>query len=163
MTPKRSLLIIFACILLLCGCGGDDVVYSEFHDHPSDGWRRMTVLSFDPCPFDSATDIGSHEIEIILRHNDAIPYDSLWVAVEETSFGTTIHRDTIPVALSNAEGEWLGRGTHGVYEVSKSLRTYKRLPSGYEITLGHAMKQERIPGIINVGIRMKRFNNHENR
>lgn len=162
MTPIRHLPAFIAVLLLLSACGENDVVYSDFRNLTQDGWDRMDVLSFDPCPFDSAIDGNSHEIEIILRHTDATPCDSIWIAVEETSFGATIHRDTIPMALSNAKGEWLGKGAHGIYETSYILRSYKRLPSGYQITLSHAMKNEHVAGIINAGIRMIRLKNNTN-
>lgn len=142
---------------LLCACGGDsDVVYSEFRDLSSDGWGRMVTLAFDPMPTDSVTDGTTHDVEIVVRHTDATPCDTLWIAVEETSFGAVIHNDTIPLPLANHDGEWIGKGAHGFYEVTDTLRSFRRLPSGYQIAVSHAMKPEYMPGIKNVGIKILR-------
>lgn len=154
---KRSPFItLIATLLLLAACGREKVVYSDFRDLPSFGWDRINDLSFDPVPLDSNLDTLSHDVVLVLRHSDVTPIDTIWLAIEETSYGQIIRKDTIPFPLTDPYGKWRGARSHALYEISDTLHSFTRLPSGYQISIAHAMKKERIPGIKNIGIILSR-------
>lgn len=131
-------------------------MYSEFHNINSKGWNRLSFIPFNPIPEDSITEGAIHDVILVLRHNDFTPSDSIWIAVQETSFGNIIRNDTIPLSLAYPSGSWKGNGAHGIYQISDTLHSFSKLPAGYELSISHAMKPQIIPGIINVGIILSR-------
>ncbi|MCM1291705.1 MAG: gliding motility lipoprotein GldH [Prevotella sp.] len=155
---KHIITYLTFTLLLLASfaCGNSNVVYSQFADIPSSGWPQSLEIPFNPIPNDSILDQYSHDLILIIRHNDSMPFDTIWIAVNESSFGTTIHSDTIPIKLSQPSGKWIGAGSHGLYEIKQPLHAFKKLPAGYEISLSHAMNKDPLTGIKNIGLIIRR-------
>lgn len=149
-----ALSLIFLTLCISCS-EKETPAYSEFYDFGPEGWQRLATLGFD-VPDDSISPCSERDCILVIRHTDALPYDSLWLCIEETSGERLIRRDTIPVAFTRGIRGWSGRGNRGLYEVRDTLRSFSSAPRDYHITLSHAMKREVIPGIKNIGVIFKR-------
>ncbi|MBD5221616.1 MAG: gliding motility lipoprotein GldH [Bacteroidales bacterium] len=149
---------LYASILLLAlsSCSSDErMAFSEFRDMGSQGWPRMAALDFT-LPPDSVNDGSPKALMLSIRHTEATDCDTLWVAVERSAAGSPLSVDTIPVALADHRGAWLGKGVRGLYELTCTIDTLTSYPEDYSVTLTHAMTGETIPGIINVGLILSR-------
>lgn len=96
----------------------------------------------------------SKEVFFIVRNNAAYPYQNLVLEVE-IGDGTTQQkvRERITCSLTNDRGQWKG---HGFGEVKELHYFYRKLPSTKTVlTLRHQMPRKQLPGIEDIGIKLK--------
>lgn len=119
-----------------------------------EGWSRNDTLHF---PLPEIKEDGNYRVELGLRYNNLFPYEGLWL-VAETRLNTPhfIRIDTLCIVTANKEGRPTGRGV--VLMQSDTLLTTLHLSKGQngEIYLRHIMHNEVFPGILDVGVKVKR-------
>jgi gliding motility-associated lipoprotein GldH len=64
--------------------------------------------------------------------------------------------DTITITLADAYGKWIGNGNYGIYEKTDTIYRNVKMDLGYQISVSHAMHEELLSGISDVGIVLKR-------
>lgn len=144
---------IFIMVLLTSACD-TDVMYDSFLHIPADGWEKSDTLNFD---VPKAKEDGLYRLEIGLRTTSAFPFTSLtFVADQFIEPGHRLTSDTLNCRLSDDKGNTLGNGI--------SLYQYRYILNDVNLCCGdslricvrHIMKRETIPGISELGIKIRK-------
>ncbi len=143
--------------ILLCSCGGADRVgYSRFVDVPADGWAPELTFAFDPEDSDTTRASEAYDLVVSVRYTGAYPYRELWLTLEEFAQEGYLRTDTIQLRLTDGRGHPIGRGKLGLYSVADTVRRNFRVPEGYHVEIGHALTDEDLEGVRNIGLTLLR-------
>ena len=150
---KTGLLIGLAVVGLgsLCSCRQTDV-YNEFNTLPRNGWFKRDVQRFTPESPDST---GRYDLYLTLRHNGDYAYRNLWLFVSYTGADGEQKTDTVNCELADEFGRWSG-GDWGSYYQQELLLDdcFRFVGKEQVVTIQQAMRDDRIRGISDVGIRI---------
>lgn len=150
---KTGLLIGLAVVGLgsLCSCRQTDV-YNEFNTLPRNGWFKRDVQRFTPESPDST---GRYDLYLTLRHNGDYAYRNLWLFVSYTGADGEQKTDTVNCELADEFGRWSGGGWGSYYQQELLLDDCFRFVGKEQVvTIQQAMRDDRIRGISDVGIRI---------
>lgn len=150
---KTGLLIGLAVVGLgsLCSCRQTDV-YNEFNTLPRNGWFKRDVQRFTPESPDST---GRYDLYLTLRHNGDYAYRNLWLFVSYTGSDGEQKTDTVNCELADEFGRWSGGGWGSYYQQELLLDDCFRFVGKEQVvTIQQAMRDDRIRGISDVGIRI---------
>lgn len=100
----------------------------------------------------------------IIRHTEAYPYSNIWLWVSLKQPGdTSFQRMRIEVPLATPSGQWAGRGMGELWEQRMSIRTDAQKlftrKGDYEIYMEQDMRTEKLPEVLNVGLRIEKAGN----
>ena len=150
---KTGLLIGLAVVGLgsICSCRQTDV-YNEFNTLPRNGWFKRDVQRFTPESPDST---GRYDLYLTLRHNGDYAYRNLWLFVSYTGADGEQKTDTVNCELADEFGRWWGGGWGSYYQQELLLDDCFRFVGKEQVvTIQQAMRDDRIRGISDVGIRI---------
>lgn len=149
---KIILLILINVSLLSCN---RNLVFSEFQSLPMRGWEADSVLVYAPQIVDTNS---TYELQIIIRHTDKYPYQNLWLFVDVKKDSTILRRDTLESFLADDRGQWIGHGMR-LYELPILYLDKLYLPQcgDYEVVMQHGMREDTLPGIIDVGLQIRKI------
>ena len=151
---KRNGLYIGCAALWLASllsCGQHDV-YNEFNTLPKNGWFKRDVQRFTPESPDST---GRYDLFLTLRHNGDYAYRNLWLFVSYTGADGEQKTDTVNCELADEFGRWSGGGWGSYYQQELLLDDCFRFVGKEQVvTIQQAMRDDRIRGISDVGIRI---------
>lgn len=150
---KTGLLIGLAVVGLgsICSCRQTDV-YNEFNTLPRNGWFKRDVQRFTP---ESPDFTGRYDLYLTLRHNGDYAYRNLWLFVSYTGADGEQKTDTVNCELADEFGRWSGGGWGSYYQQELLLDDCFRFVGKEQVvTIQQAMRDDRIRGISDVGIRI---------
>lgn len=142
-------------------------MYDHYEHTEIAGWDKADTLFFAIQPLDIG---GRYVTELGLRINDAFPFQSLTLIVEQTVIKKNIsdykvpkakfeeqkHIDTLTCSLFDNKGAVKGQGiSYYQYHFCVSELNLQQEDSLY-ITVRHDMKREIMPGIADIGISISR-------
>jgi len=95
-----------------------------------------------------------------IRNNNLYPYQNLWLFVAEKQPDGTIVRDTVECMLADEYGKWVGTGI-SIFNSDIPIRVGYTFPQRgqYTFTIRQGMRDERLKGIEQIGIRIERIKN----
>lgn len=147
-------ILLLSVASLLSACDGQ-VVYHSFQSLPTTGWLRNDTLSFDVEVTDSLT---YYKLFVEVRNRNNYPYQNLPLAIRyiaEDSIASPT--DTIQLILADKDGIWKGDGWGGLYQTAMAAGSIRIGRSGtYHFQVTHALPDENLPGINDIGIRLER-------
>lgn len=148
---KRNILLIITSLILV-GCH-TDVVYTEFHSMPKEGWEMNNVLTYKPEITDTTQ---SYNLQVVLRHDETYSYQNIWMFVDIEKGEQQLLRDTIECMLANDRGEWIGNGM-SVKELPMMYReNYRFTEAGeYTIKVQQGMRDTTLVGVKEVGVKIE--------
>ena len=143
----------FIVSAMLFSCN-QNVVFSEYHNIPSNGWNKDSVFSFE---FEIDNTLSNYAIDILVRNTDDFPRQNLWLGIELLKDNKVIFNDTTEFFLSDDYGKWRGKGIGSYFdnkfEYKKNETFYK---SGkYICNLRHIMRFENLTGLKYIGLRIE--------
>ena len=119
-----------------------------------DGWQRADTLTFHLTDLQKGS---SYCAELDIRITDAYPLMTLALAVKQTLHAnrkTVV--DTVFLQVYDDVGRMLGKGlTRKAYSLPLTTLT-PTVDDSLTITLHHIMMQDTLPGITDIGVRLKR-------
>ena len=145
-------------LVLLAACT-DRVVYQADVAVPEAHWDRSYTPEFKFLVKDT---VRPHDVYIDVRHTSEYPYQDLYLFVDLWDAEGRHLRDTVDCLLADPAGRWLGKGTGFIhadrYEAHVLYRYRDRFPrpDPFTVRLEQAMRVERLPGILDVGISVER-------
>ena len=128
-------------------------VYDHYQPVAQEGWNKDDTLTFTVRPLAKG---GVFKEEIGLRTTGDYPFMGLCLIVEQTVLPSDVTRcDTLRCSLTGDDGNVKGRGL-SCYQYRFHL-TNITLADGdsLRVRIRHNMRRENLPGITDVGIRMK--------
>ncbi len=151
---RRLFHIVVSVLLLgaLHSCGISDT-YNEMSVLPDNGWFKRDVQRFIA---ETPELQERYDLYLSVRHNGDYIYRNLWLFVTYTDEQGKARVDTVNCELADDFGRWTGSGWGSYYQQEILLNDNYRFPAGKEaqFTVQQAMRDERIRGITNVGLRI---------
>lgn len=133
-------------------------VYEKNYSFKSHEWKSASVIDF---PFTITDTMSKYAVYITLRHTDAYPYSNIWLRIKTTSPDNKTVSQQVELPLAQTSGKWLGRGMDEIYEHKISLTgegsSVFNLQGQYVISLEHIMRENPLPQILNIGIRLEKI------
>ncbi len=155
----KSIALLSAFALLLSGCT-DKVVFQADTPIPDGAWSSALKPSF---AFDITDTLSGHNVFIDVRHTGDYAYSNLYVFLDLEGPGGRSKRDTVECLLADPMGRWLGKGAGFIFASrTRDAKVLYRMgnrfpkPGRYTITIEQAMRDEPLPGIIDVGVSIER-------
>jgi gliding motility-associated lipoprotein GldH len=154
----RTVLSAIALAVLLAGCS-DQVVFQADVPVPDETWDRSFTPEFS---FEVTDTILHHDLYIDVRHTGDYPFSDLFLFVDLHGPDDRHLRDTVECLLADPTGRWYGKGTGFIFadrfEAHVLYKLKNRFPASgrYTIKLEQAMRTEKLPGVIDVGVSVER-------
>lgn len=149
-------LSLLACSSVLFSCTSTDL-YEKVVPVPKHQWQSR----FKPAFTFNVKDTGSpYQLYLIVRHTNSYKYNNVWVNLSAKGPADTARRFTLELPLANKEG-WLGAGMDDVFEhriafvLDPQKFSFSR-SGAYTFTLEQIMREDPLPAIMNVGLRLER-------
>ncbi|MGN1263814.1 MAG: gliding motility lipoprotein GldH [Prevotella sp.] len=145
------MILTVASALLSCN---RKTVYDHYEPIDIDGWEKDDTVTFSIKPMDEG---GTYDEAIGLRTTTAFPFRSVCLIVEQRVMpGGSLRCDTLLCSLMDDNGKVTGDGV-GCYQYIFPLADMT-LAKGdsLHIAVRHNMRREILPGISDLGIRLKR-------
>lgn len=156
-TLKRNHLTYFGILfLLLCiGACEENRVYEKNISIEKYTWDSKVVPTFTvDIPDTSAL----YNIYVNVRHIDLYPFQNIWLQVD-TQFPDGTHTNRrIEIILANDEGKWYGEGLGDIWDFRSLIQenAFFNTPGTYTFTLTQNMREDPLPGIMAVGLRVEK-------
>lgn len=143
--------LFLGLFLTACNNAGETVTMQSVDSNTWDK-SKTQLLNFEILDHQNPKNII-----FIIRNNNDYPYSNLRV------FGTIIgqdkkilRKDTLNFTLAKPNGQWLGSGFGDVKEVMYQYKTDFQFPKNghYQFEVTQAMRNEKLKGIEDVGIKI---------
>jgi gliding motility-associated lipoprotein GldH len=154
----RTVLSAIVLAVLLASCS-DQVVFQADVPVPDEAWDRSFTPEFS---FEVNDTIRHHDLYIDVRHTGDYPFSDLFLFVDLHGPDDRHLRDTVECLLADPTGRWYGKGTGFIFadrfEAHVLYKLKNRFPASgrYTIKLEQAMRTEKLPGVIDVGVSVER-------
>lgn len=151
---RNSLFCLFgACLMAACN---ENTVYHSYQSLPNEGWGKSDTLSFQIPTTDSVPTTLRLFAEV--RNSIEYPYHDLHLFISQNLQDSTVWRtDTIAFCLADSTGRWTGHGWGSIYQSETFITSVRPLhPANYTIKIMSGMKDEKLQGLSDVGIRIEK-------
>jgi gliding motility-associated lipoprotein GldH len=140
-------------VIFLSACSFSGDMYYRFYAVDEGVWHKDSVARFEVFVGDT---LSPHDVWLTLRNDNRYPYQNIWLFVSLQNPAGAIRRDTIEYRLADDSGKWYGTG-FSLYESTVPYETSVVYPrSGvYVYTVTQAMRDDRLQGINDVGLRIE--------
>lgn len=144
--------------VLLAGCSESPVFQADV-PIPERMWDRAYKPTFS---FNMDDTVNKHDVFIDVRHSGDYPFSDLFLFVDLKGPGGRTIRDTVECLLADPTGKWYGKGLGFIfadrYQAHVLYKLGDRFPASgeYIVTLEQAMRTEKLPGILDVGLSVNR-------
>jgi gliding motility-associated lipoprotein GldH len=151
--PSRLLLLLIFSVLTSCQ---SDVIFSEHERMSSEGWNRHNTALFTPVIADT---LSASSIDVTLRTGSSYPFRNIYLFITTAAPNGTRLVDTLEYILADEKGNRLGKGTGDIRELKLNLRENVYFPQSgtYVFRIEHAMREETLEGIYDVGLTITRI------
>ncbi|TWW02310.1 gliding motility lipoprotein GldH [Chitinophaga pinensis] len=131
--------------------------YEKNLDIPGHEWAYANKPVFEVTvqPQDTAY---LYNIYVNVRHKDSYPYSNIWLLVHTQFPGDKPVAQRVELPLADVSGKWLGSGLDDIYEHRIPIQQKAILdrPGTYKFTFEQNMRQNPLPDIMNVGLRIEK-------
>jgi gliding motility-associated lipoprotein GldH len=149
-----KLRIIIPLMVFIIGCN-DQIVYEENHNTDEKGWSVNDVLVFE---FEVKDTTQLYDIFLNVRNTTDYGYSNLYVFFQTDFPDGRTFRDTVEMHIADRQGKWTGKGFGKLKANSFHFRkdVWFPLEGMYELTIQHAMREEMLIGISDMGVRIEK-------
>lgn len=154
MMKKFLILIPLAVLCTFFSCKTDKL-YEEYKTLIPSGWDKDSSAVFS---FTIDKTFLNYNLFINVRNRGDYSSSNLWLFVDITAPDYTCIHDTIEYQLALPNGKWIGKGTGGMFSNQFPFRENVFFPIAgtYTISIRHAMRNDPLTGISDIGIGIKR-------
>ena len=148
--------IILSCLCIACLSCTKPAYYEKFQTIDNQ-WDHNKEYYFTYQIEDS---LASYTMSLEVRNNNFYPYQNVWFFCVEEQPGGSVLRDTIECILADDFGKWYGSGI-SIYHLSVPIRTGYTFPhtGQYTFTIRQGMRDDRLKGIEQIGVRVEKITN----
>ncbi|MFW5892130.1 MAG: gliding motility lipoprotein GldH [Bacteroidota bacterium] len=141
-----SMFLFYAC--------NNQVVFEKNKKIDTQGWHYLEKVDFE---FESQDTSALYNIYLNVRNNRDYPYRNFIVFFQTHFPDGRIFTDTIEANLARRSGQWTGEGFGNIKSNSFHFRRDVWFPEkgNYKFFIQHAMRNEYLPGITHIGIRIE--------
>ncbi len=154
-SPERLTLFLFSFLLLILSGCNSKTVYDNNKSIPDNVWKSGQIIRFD---VDLEDTINIHKFYLNLRHKTSYRYANIFLFINTTYPDGNEARDTVECILADPSGKWLGKGISNIRDNQVLLRRGLRFPQKgtYIFEFEQAMREPRLEGIMDIGLRIVR-------
>ena len=136
--------VLFSCV--------ENNVYHHYETIDDSIWNEHIAYRFDVEITDT---LSVYDVFIEIRNNNAYSYENLWLFVSHETPWNDRRKDTLNCRLAYPDGQWCGKGL-SLYSLSVPYEEAVSFPHPgiYSYTLRHGMREEKLKGITDIGIRV---------
>ena len=152
---SNSLLCLLgACLTIACN---EHTVYHSYQTLSIGEWNKSDTLSFHVPITDSTT---TYRLFAEVRNRSEYPYHDLYLFISQNLQDSTVwSTDTLTINIADSTGRWLGNGWGSIYQTDAFITSVRALHTGnFTVRVMHGMKDEKLNGINDVGIRIEKAN-----
>lgn len=142
--------LIFA-VFISCGSSSEEILMNPVNGK----WSKKTIQKYNINISDHQ---NSKNIIFVVRNNSEYPYSNIRFIVDFKDLQTKkTEVDTLNYILAKPNGEWLGTGFGDTKETLFLYKVKYTFPKNgqYEINVKQAMRNENLPGIEDLGIKVE--------
>ncbi|MEG2079105.1 gliding motility lipoprotein GldH [Chryseobacterium sp.] len=142
--------LIFA-VFISCGSSSEEILMNPVNGK----WSKKTIQKYNINISDHQ---NSKNIIFVVRNNNEYPYSNIRFIVDFKDLQTKkTEVDTLNYILAKPNGEWLGTGFGDTKETLFLYKVKYKFPKNgqYEINVKQAMRNENLPGIEDLGIKVE--------
>lgn len=150
----RKLSVLLLMVITLVSCEKNRV-YEKNISIGKYVWDSRVVPAFTVEISDTAQ---LYNIYVNIRHADLYPFQNIWLQIgTEFPDGTNTSR-RYEIMLANDEGKWHGEGLGDIWDFRSLVQenAFFKTPGTYTFTLTQNMRQDPLPGIMAVGLRVEK-------
>jgi len=127
-------------------------MYHHYESIASSIWNEQDAYRFEVKVSDT---LSMYNVFIEIRNNDTYRYANLWLFVAFETPGGARRQDTLDCRLADPYGNWLGKGfSHYILTIPYEQAVIFPHSGTYSYTLLQGMREEKLKGITDVGIRI---------
>ncbi|MDO9153655.1 MAG: gliding motility lipoprotein GldH [Paludibacter sp.] len=154
---KLRTFILPVIIFTIVSCTQKDIFLEYFTVNES-GWSKDSLFTFDVPVNDT---ISKYNVYVNIRNRGEYPYQNLWLFIEKINPDSVVTRDTIEFYLADKYGKWFGTGVGAIFEMPVLYQQNFKFPytGTYRYKIIQGMRQNLLPGINDVGMRVERVDN----
>lgn len=154
MNLRRINLSILLSIAVLFTACDDALLFEENHAVNDNSWSSDDIKTFS---FDIQDTISPLNLYINIRTTTDYPYSNLFVFLYSKYPDGYEDKDTLEFILAESDGKWLGVNSGTVIENQILISRGGRfsVAGTYEFSIQHAMREEILPEIVDVGFRVE--------
>lgn len=154
----KSFSIIFTLVIscTLFGCG-EEPFFENNQAITGGSWQVADQPEFEVDIYDTIT---PYHFFMNIRHSGDYEYSNIYVFVHTIFPNEKTSKDTIELVLQHPDGRWKGTGAGDMYENRYMYKFAKRFPliGHYKFRVEHAMRDETLNGVDDIGIRLEEAN-----
>ena len=104
-----------------------------------------------------------YNLYVNVRHAEIYPFQNIWLMISTQFPDGTKSSRRIEVMLANDEGKWFGEGLGDIWDYRTLIQenAFFTEPGTYTFSLEQSMRQDPLPGIMAVGIRVENTGLHK--
>lgn len=143
--------LLMVLFLVGCNASGEDVIMNSVDNK----WNKKSVQKFN---LEIKDPQNPKNIIFVVRNNNDYPYSNIRFIVNLKNIKEkTSQIDTLNYILANPNGEWLGTGFGETKETLFQYKLNYKFPKegAYEVDVQHAMRNDILPGIEDIGIKVE--------
>jgi len=154
MNNYLSFLIISFGFILVVSCDPGRI-YEKNINIPDGIWDRENLVRFEVIIEDT---IIPHNLYINIRNTGLYQTRNLFLFITTTAPSGHAIRDTVEIILADEKGKWLGKGLGDIWDYQRLYKQNVRFAQKgeYVFTYEQAMRVERLPFILDVGLRVEK-------
>lgn len=142
-----------ALSLFVAACNNSGTMFHCYKPLPKEGWERCDTICFD---VPEAKENIDGTLYVGLRTAAYIGIQDIVIAVEQAGeAGKLLRYDTIRYTLTDADGKALTGGVNKLQYETECLPFLCGKGKSISVRIHHLMRNELIPGITEVGIRVE--------
>jgi gliding motility-associated lipoprotein GldH len=151
---KLVYIIIISSLFVACNKIN---VYEKRVTIPNHTWDKSFVPTFT---FNNNAADKTNYLFAIVRHTNNYPYNNIYVklTIKNAKDSSITKEINIPLTKSNANKEWANKGMDDIYEIKYPLAPFAGDAGKYTFTLENIMRDNPLPEILNIGLRLERKN-----
>lgn len=152
--PKTVMgFFLMGLFLSLTSCDSNKI-YEENIPVTDHVWRSDDIKTF---AFDITDTISQVKIFVNLRTTVDYAYSNIYVFLFSEYPNGTQNKDTLEFLLAQPDGKWLGENSGTIVEFHGLIASGGRFSTAghYTFQLQHAMREEELPEIVDVGMRIE--------
>lgn len=147
----KPLLILSFILLLLTSCS-DNSLYTKSYEMEDREWYVENQLEFE---FEVEDNSKNNIISLTMRLNEDYPYANMYLFLETLGANGKTRMDTLKLLLAESDGKWKGEKKGSLVEFVIPIFNGTFPEKGtYHLTLQHGMRDEYLPGVLDVGIKV---------
>ena len=150
---RKAITLLLTAAILLTACS-ESTVYDTFQHVDNMGWEKNDILTYSIPEIPSE---GEYALSLSLRIGNEYPFQNLQMIVSQEIFPSILTTtDVVTFTITDKLGKKAGDGVT-LYQYSLPVRTtHYSTHDSISVRVRHDMKREILPGIMDVGITLKK-------